>query len=38
MLKRISKLIAVYEKSVEGNYIDNFIKAEQGKFKAHKAI
>jgi len=29
-LKRVSDLIAAYEKIVEGNYIDNLIRAQRG--------
>ena len=36
-LRRVNELIKVYEKIVEGNYIDNLIKAQQGQTRAvHK--
>lgn len=33
-LRRVNELIKVYEKIVEGNYIDNLIKAQQGQTRA----
>ncbi|MCH5205003.1 MAG: hypothetical protein J1F03_09640, partial [Oscillospiraceae bacterium] len=36
-LRRVNELIKVYEKIVEGNYIDNLIKAQQGQTRGvHK--
>ena len=36
-LRRVNELIKVYEKIIEGNYIDNLIKAQQGQTRAvHK--
>lgn len=37
-LKRVTDLIKAYESIVEGNYIDNLIKAQREKLKVHKTI
>ena len=37
-LKRISDLITVYEKIVEGNYIDNLIRAQREQNKTPKLL
>lgn len=36
-LRRVNELIKVYEKIVEGNYIDNLIKAQQEQERKHNA-